>query len=234
MKTSNKILIITSLVIAVILLASIIGSRFLLSKYTDSYDIGELDSSNIEKEYNNIIDFTGLNVTGDWDITLISGNTFNISINGKTGLEDPYTVEKKGSTLFLTGNPEPDINRNLTVNITMPEIKEVYSKGGLKLELIGFIAPELLLNLNGGSWIEGSNCEFNNFYLTSVGAINLDFDKILTNNTDLQLGGAGNIILSMGGGSLTGNVSGAMNIEYSGNPNQSIIAAGLTDISRKE
>ena len=70
MKTSNKILFITGLVIVVIVLASVIGSRIFLNKITNSYKRGDQNYSNIEKEYNEIIDFTGLNVTGDWDITL--------------------------------------------------------------------------------------------------------------------------------------------------------------------
>ena len=234
MKTSNKILFITGLVIVVMVLASVIGSRIFLNKITNSYKRGDQNYSNIEKEYNEIIDFTGLNVTGDWDITLISGNTFNISINGRTEHENLYKIEKKGSTLFLTENTQPDINRKLTAIITMPEIKEVYSKGGLKLSLNDFFEPELILNLTGGSWIDGSNCEFRNFYLTSAGAINLGFDNVLTENAEVQLAGAGYIELNMNGGSLTGNASGAMNIEYSGNADQSINAAGLANISHKE
>jgi len=234
MKTSNKILFITGLVIVVMVLASVIGSRIFLNKITNSYKRGDQNYSNIEKEYNEIIDFTGLNVTGDWDITLISGNTFNISINGRTEHENIYKIEKKGSTLFLTENTQPDINRKLTAIITMPEIKEVYSKGGLKLSLNDFFEPELILNLTGGSWIDGSNCEFGNFYLTSAGAINLGFDNVLTENAEVQLAGAGYIELNMNGGSLTGNASGAMNIEYSGNARQEIQTAGLANISQNK
>jgi len=50
MKTSNKILIISGLVILVLVFASLIGSRILLSKYTNSYDMGELNYSSIENE----------------------------------------------------------------------------------------------------------------------------------------------------------------------------------------
>ncbi len=197
MKTSNKILFITGLVIVVIVLASVIGSRIFLNKITNSYKRGDQNYSNIEKEYNEIIDFTGLNVTGDWDITLISGNTFNISINGRTEHENLYKIEKKGFTLFLTENTQPDINRKLTAIITMPEIKEIYSEGGLKLNIS-------------------------------------DFDNILTDNAELQLAGVGYVELNMGGGSLSGNASGAMNIEYSGNAKQSIIASGLANISHRD
>jgi len=50
MKTSNKILIITGLVIVVLVFASLIGSRILVSKYTNSYDMEKLNYSNIENE----------------------------------------------------------------------------------------------------------------------------------------------------------------------------------------
>ena len=116
----------------------------------------------------------------------------------------------------------------------MPEIKEVYSEGGLKLKLTDFFEPELLLNLTGGSWVDGFNCEIENLYLTSAGAINMEFDNVLTDNAELQLAGAGNIELNMNGGSLTGNASGAMNIEYSGIAKEEILAAGLANISKKD
>ena len=50
MKTSNKILIITGLVIIVLAFTSLIGSRILLNKYTNSYDMGELNYTNTENE----------------------------------------------------------------------------------------------------------------------------------------------------------------------------------------
>ena len=234
MKTSNKILIITGLVVVVLVLASVIGSRILLSKYTDLYDMREINLSNIEKEHNEITEFTGLNITGDWDITLNKGDSFNISVNGRKGTKDPYKIYKKGNILFLTENTDLNLNSKLTVNITMPEIKEVYSEGGLKLNLTDFFEPELILNLTGGSWVDGFNCEFENLYLISAGAINLEFDNVLTVNAELQLAGAGNIELNMNGGSLTGNASGAMNIEYSGNADQRLITAGLANISQNE
>ncbi len=234
MKTSNRILSITGIVIAIILLLSVIGSRILLNRYTDSYNSGEINYTGIDIDYKEIVDFSGLNVTGDWDITLNKGDSFSISINGRKGTKDPYKIYKKGTTLFLTENTDLDLNSKLRVNITMPEIKEVYSKGGLKLSLTDFYEPELILNLTGGSWVDGSNCEFTNFHLTSAGAINLEFDNILTENTEVQLTGAGNIELNMKGGSLTGNASGAMNIEYFGNAREEIKVAGLANIDRRD
>lgn len=232
MKTSNRILIITGLIIVVLVFASLIGSRILVSKYTNSYDMGEMNLSSIDKEYNGITDFTGLNITGDWDISLKKGDSFNISINGRKSTEEPYKIYKKGTTLYLTENTELDLNRKLKVNITIPEIKEIYSAGGLKLNLTDFVEPELILNFTGGSWVDGVNCEFENLYLSSAGAINLEFDNVLTDNVELQVTGAGNIELNMDGGLLTGNASGAMNIEYSGDAKQSINATGLANISQ--
>ena len=234
MKTSNKILFISGLVIVIIVLASVIGSRIFLNKVTNTYKSEDLNYSNIEQEHKEFINFTGLHVTGDWNITLISGNSYNISINGRTEHENLYKIEKKGSTLFLTENTQPDINRKLTAIITMPEIKEIYSEGGLKLNISDFIEPELILNLTGGSWVDGSGCKFENLYLTGAGAINLDFDNILTDNAELQLAGVGYVELNMGGGSLSGNAFGAMNIEYDGTAKEEIKVAGLANLSRRD
>jgi len=42
MKTSNKILSITGIVIVVIILVLVLGSRIFLNKYTDSFEAGNL------------------------------------------------------------------------------------------------------------------------------------------------------------------------------------------------
>ncbi|MDA3940305.1 MAG: hypothetical protein PF693_13520 [Spirochaetia bacterium] len=63
MKTSNKILFITGLVIVVILFASVLGSRFFLNKYTDSYKNGDINYSNINIEYKDNNNFTNIKIT---------------------------------------------------------------------------------------------------------------------------------------------------------------------------
>ncbi|MCK5153768.1 MAG: DUF2807 domain-containing protein [Spirochaetales bacterium] len=234
MKTSNKILFITGLAIVVILLTSVIGSRIFLNKFADLHKNGNTNYSNIENKYKDIIDFTSLDIEGEWNVSINYGKTYNISITGRTGIEDPYNIEKKGSALFLTENTLADINRKLTINITMPEIKKLYSKGGLKLDLTGFSEPELILNFTGGTWVSGNNCQFENLLLTSAGAINLEFEDIKTVNVDAQLSGAGNLIFNMDGGILSGIAAGAMNIEYYGNADQTIVAAGLASISHRD
>ncbi len=233
MKTSNKILLTSGLVIVSVLLASVIGSRIFLNKFTDSYERGDLTYPNIKQEYKDIIDFTDLDIVGDWNITINQGSRYSIYITGNSAKADPYKIEKKGTALFLTEKTLTGIDNKLKAVITMPEIGEIYTTGGVKLELTGFHEPELILDFTGGTWITGNNSRFENLLLTSAGAINLEFEDIKTVNADVRLSGAGNLILNMDGGILTGDASGAINIEYLGNAKQSITAAGLTSISQR-
>ena len=234
MKTSNKILSITGLAIVAVLLASVIGSRIFLNKFSSTFKSENPNYSKFDEVYTDIIDFTNLDVTGDWDITLIYGTTYKISINGRTSIENPHKIEQKGSTLFLTENNQPDINKKLNVHITIPEIKELKSNGGLKLELLGFSQQKLRLDFIGGTWVKGDNCRFENLLLTSTGAINLEFENIQTVNADARLSGAGYLIFNMDGGVLSGSAAGAMNIEYYGNAKQMIQTAGLASISHQD
>ena len=234
MKTSNRILFITGIVITVILLISVIGSRIFLNRFTDSFEKGDQNYSSIETEYSEITGFTGLDVTGDWEVTISRGDVYSITVKASKSSENPYEIEKQGNTLLLKENQKINLNRKLTVDITMPEISEVYSQGGLKLVLTGFTEPRLILNLTGGSWVNGSDCEFENLNLTSAGAINLEFEEIKTVNTDVQLSGAGNLLFNMAGGILSGNAAGAVNIEYYGNARQEITTAGIANIDRRD
>ena len=233
MKTSNRILFTTGIVIAGIIFVSVLGSRFFLSSITDSFEGGELNYTSIETEYNEITDFTGLDVTGDWDVTINRGDSHSVAVHSADGHKDLYKIERKGNTLFVKENQNLNFNKKLTLEITMPAIRQINSEGGLKLLLTGFREHELVLNITGGAWITGDNCEFENFFLNSAGAINLDFEKTLTFNSDVQLAGAGNLLFDMTGGTLSGNASGAVNIEYYGNAKQEIVVSGLANISRR-
>lgn len=234
MKTSNKILFITGIIIVVIIFVSIIGSRIFFNKFTNSYERGEFNYSNIKTEYKDITDFTSLDVTGNWDVTISRGDSYNIIIHSTEGPEKMYEIERKGDTLFVKENQNLNINKKLTMEILMPVIRKINSKGGIKLFLTEFREHELSINLTGGAWVNGSDCEFENLLLTSAGAINLEFENISTVNVDAQLSGAGNLLFNMAGGTLSGNAAGAVNIEYIGTARQEILAAGLVNISRRD
>jgi hypothetical protein len=234
MKTSNKILFITGAVIVVMLFAVVTGSRIILNKFTNSYESGEINYTNFETEYKEITNFTSLDVKGDWNVTISRGDSYSITVRANKSSEDPYEIKKEGHTLLLKENQNINFNKKLTVDITLPEIHEIYSEGGLKLELTGFTGPQLILNFNGGTWVDGSNCKFENLLLTSAGAINLEFEDIITVNVDAQLSGAGNLLFNMDGGILSGNAAGAVNIEYYGTARQEILAAGLVNISQRD
>ncbi len=55
MKTSNKILIFTGLVVVVLVLASVIGSRIFLNQYTETFGKGEVQYSITKAECTELI-----------------------------------------------------------------------------------------------------------------------------------------------------------------------------------
>jgi Putative auto-transporter adhesin, head GIN domain len=234
MKISNKLLFITGIVLAVLVFSLVLGSRIFLNSITESVKEGEVNYSESTKAYSEFTNFTNLDISGEWDITIKYGMVFDINIDARRGTIEPYEIKKTGNTLFLTENPQSEINRKLTAVITMPELKGFNSTGGVKLDLNGFIEPDLILNFKGGAWASAENCQFDNLHLNSAGAINLEFGKIKIVNVDVQLKGAGNLIFHMDGGILSGNASGAVNIEYSGEARQEIQSAGLANIERRK
>ena len=234
MKTSNKILFITGVVIVVIVFVLVAGSRIMLNKYSDNYKSSDSNYEDIKTEYTEITGFTSLDITGEWDVTVNQGDSYSVTIISTKASEDLYEIINNGNTLILKENHNINIDKDLTLEITMPEITEIISTGGIKLFLTGFIEPELILHFSGGTWAQGNNCKFGKLFLTSVGAINLEFEEIKTENTDVQLSGVGNLLLNMTGGTLSGNASGAINLEYYGDAIQKINAEGFTIISTRD
>ncbi len=234
MKTSNKILVTTGITIAIIIFASVLGSRVLLSRYTNNSEEGNTGGSSLGMHYENFKDFNRIDISGNWDIVINQAKDFSILVLTPEINDDQYEIKLKKDILVLKQKEKYKSDMKFTVKITMPELLAVNSSGGAKITLEGFNSKYLHLNLEGGAWVSGSNCEFENFFVNSSGALNLTFEKIETVNADVQISGAGNLVLNMAGGVLSGDVSRAVNVEYYGDARQKISASGLSNIRHRD
>ena len=234
MKTSNRILFMTGIIIAGIVFALVLGSRIFLHSYKDSFEEGNSNYTKRETNIEEFRNFNSMDISGNWEVIVSKGDDFSVTVYTPPGLEDQYNIVRNEDTLFAEDKQILKSNKEFTLEIVMPEIQKINTSGETKLELIGFTGPELIINISGGAWITGSNCEFENLFLTSAGAVNLEFEETKTVNADVQLSGAGNLLFNMDGGILSGNAAGAVNIEYYGNAQQKIKAAGLVNISQRD
>ena len=87
------------------------------------------------------------------------------------------------------------------------------------------------------SWAsrESGSRRFDTLKLTISGAVAVDFGDVTFTDADVRASGASNVKLRMAGGKLTGNISGAGHITYSGTVSeQSISASGAVRVEHVE
>jgi hypothetical protein len=236
MKTTGKILL--GGLIAVVLIAGIL--LFIIKgKVSDVVEIRSIPQEErvqTEQTYA-ITGFTGISASGAWDVNIEQGTDYDITLTIPRYLEDSVEVEKQGNTLTLSLKSGSRINigsTTLEASITLPEIQEFSSRGGSQVVIRGFSLPSLTLSSEGASSIEGMDMSIEELSVAMKGASNLDFKDAEVTNADIHMDGAGSVKITMAGGTLSGNVTGASSVIYYGEVSENTLSTqGVGSIEHK-
>lgn len=184
--------------------------------------------------------YEGLEVSGSFDVKLISGKEGNIIIKGDENLLEFIITEVKDGRLsvYFDKNKTIRYNYNSSIEVTIPieEINQLSFSGSGNLKNNDLIKTENLNVEISGSGNVSYNAETKNLKITKSGSGNL-VGKGTTNNLDLKSEGSGNVNLydlksenavvsQTGSGNIKVNCSvnfdaltiGSGNIQYYGNP----------------
>jgi putative autotransporter adhesin-like protein len=98
----------------------------------------------------------------------------------------------------------------------------------------GFDGPTLSLELSGAGQLRGSTSRFDRLALDMNGAADIDLSGVAVTDADVDISGAGSVKLQMAGGRLTGDVSGAARLEYSGTVSEEAVdESGVVNVRRR-
>ncbi len=230
MKNSTKFVWIVLGAIAVLLIVLTVMVRSIISDHivvnnsdsdnaSHSFTIGSRYGEKISKEYN-LDDFDRLRIVGGWDILVIADDEFRITVETDENAFEQLAVENTGGALYLGLDYKKKGNlsefHGASATIYMPVLDAVDVDGAVNLNVENFSGEAISLSLDGAGQIIGENCTYGSLKLVSNGAVNIDFSKSGIKNADVNTDGAGNIVLNMTGGELTGKLAGLSNLEYSG------------------
>lgn len=230
MKNSSKFVLIVLAVIAILMIVltimvrSIINDHIVVNKTGEggseySFSGGSDSGAMIEKEYD-FADFNKLRIAGGWDADISYADDYSVVIKARERTINDLRLDKEGTTLnirhnLMNGKHDGDFH-GASVEIRMPELAAVRIEGAINLKASDFTGELLDIRLDGAGQIVGRDCEFEQLELVSNGAVNVDFKESSLTNADVRIEGAGNIMLNMNGGELTGFLAGLSNLEYSG------------------
>lgn len=184
--------------------------------------------------------FDGVEINGQWRVVLERGDAWRVTVDMPTEVAADVAVEREGAMLSL------DVARGgwfggfgdgngLEATITMPALRQLDLAGASDVSFSGFDGAELSIDLSGAGQLRGAASRFDALTLDLSGFGNADLVDVTVTDAAVDISGAGNVKLRMAGGRLTGEVSGAGNLEYYGPVSeQSVESSGFVNIRRRD
>jgi hypothetical protein len=189
------------------------------------------------------VDYSGfdrIDVGGQWTVTIERGDAWRVALEAPVEILDDIEVERDGNELSVEYNTGwcPGCFRDdqaLKVAITMPELTSLDLSGATVASFSGFAGRELVLDVSGAVELRGTASRFERVTLDLSGAGSVDLGDVTVTDAEVAVSGAGNVTLRMAGGRLTGDMSGAANLEYYGTVSEETIErSGFVNVTRRE
>ncbi len=215
MKTSNKILLTTCIVIVAAIIASILYTKNMLGDPRE-YRTYKIESESGIVNTIDAIDFTGISAEGYWDISVVQGEEYHVEIATNSKVADnEIIIEKNGDILFLKTRK----NRFLSspkLKVQMPSLGKTDLKGVGSFHMSGFDINELSINTDGVISISGADGRIRNMSFRGDGLLKMDMNDIPVVSADIRYNGLYLIELFMDGGQLSGKIDGMGRFTYRG------------------
>lgn len=198
----------------------------------------ELSGEKTTKTYD-LSDFDGVDVAGPWRVTIAHGDAWQVSVEMPVEVVDEVRVDRDGRKLELqgpwwVGNFAGREGPALQATITMPALESVHISGTAMLSFAGFDGSPFSLDLSGAGQVNGTASRFDRLDLDMSGAAAIDLSGVAVTNADVDISGAGSVKLQMAGGRLTGDLSGAASLEYSGTVSEETVdKSGFVNVRRR-
>lgn len=222
MKRSNTGLFIILGFVAMLIIATIVGARFvigsLFGKDADRISVATIKNEDtIELDYD-FENFNEIEIDGTWTINVKQGDSFAITVYCPEKLQDFIKVRKHGNAVHF--NDVFSFSRigggTIHANITMPELEKYQINGAASVYISDFNQDHIMIEVNGAASVKGEKNIFQTIDFEINGAAQIDFGGSETKNADIDIEGAGSVILAITGGYLDGNINGLGTVKYYG------------------
>ncbi len=222
MKTSNRVLLIAGIILVVVMI--ILGGVFsytlksLVSLNSDKANPDFTFEKNMEVYTYSFSDFERIDVRGKWKISVKRGDEWKVKVGCGKALSDMLKVEQKRDSLYLEFVPGRKFgNKRATAVIVLPRFVGLKGEGGLTLYFEGFHKMDRLnVSFSGGLSLRGTKSDYKQLSLSIDGGGSVDLKDVPVHDADVVIDGAGNVVLSMSGGRLNGEINGAGILTYYG------------------
>jgi hypothetical protein len=188
-----------------------------------------------------VADFTGVELDGSFDVIVIQGNRFKVEAIGDDNILNSVSAKEVGGVCKLDLADGCYKDYDLTIEVTMPELTDVFLDGSGDFTIEDFDnADQLNLEIEGSGNINiYDQANLNNLKATIDGSGNIEFKRIVADINSIKaiVNGSGNfdgftlnadnVITRISGSgncevnassTLKATIEGSGNILYKGNP----------------
>lgn len=115
-----------------------------------------------EKSFRNLTDFDEIEISGEFDLRVVSGDHYNVKVNGSDKAKSRYEITREGSALVIDyDNKGFELNfkdlkmDRLEVIVTMPDLEKIEAVGVGSIRIDERSCDELDLDLRGPIKLRG-------------------------------------------------------------------------------
>lgn len=235
MKTSNKVLLIT-LMIILGLTAIIIAGMELFFAYS-VFPLQKINQNSKENRSQEFIvsDFEAINCGGSWELEIIPAECYKVIISAPEYMMDYVKPEVLGKTLQINQwfFSEPH-GIPLKARVFMPSLSGIEANGFSNSYFSGFNLAGLNLKASETSRIVGSNSKIANLDCAGSGSAQIALDSCQTVNAEFDLSATSELSLNMAGGKINGHARDNSVLTYRGEITEAAIdTSGTVKIRKK-
>jgi len=225
MKLSNKILLVTGILVLVAITYTVIGFKKVVSqgksnKINNKGKIDSLLNAKIETKNYSLKDFKKIKFNIDGRVLIKQKDSWKVEISAPEKIfATEYTQVRKEKNILSIKTPligEGNRNSKIYISITLPKLEEIKVQSRTKLQLKNFEQKNMEVNVLGECLLEGSNNKIENLLLQSHGENRISFSRSEIKNANVKGFGKNQISINMAGGILQGSLGGAGVLIYSG------------------
>ncbi len=204
-----------------ILLGVFVSSFFSFGRLTEkaftfSFGSGVKGSGNIASETRDVGSFSGVDVSGVFQVEITAQKDFTIEIEADDNLLSLIKTEVRGGVLRIETEKRVSTSNPLKIRISAPDIENIEASGASKVSLTNVKNDELRVDTSGASKINISG-ETVNLLIEVSGASSIDAENLKAENANVDACGASHVSV-FATGELKSDASGASKIVYSGSP----------------
>jgi hypothetical protein len=176
-----------------------------------------LAGSGVRKtEKRDVKSFSAIDTTGSYTIDVTCQKAAGLEVDADDNILPLIKTEVRDGILFVSNDQPYHSSKTVTLRITVPDLNSVANHGAGQIKIVDANSSDLKIDSTGAASVEAAGTA-KSIQISSTGAGEIDTSKLHADKAKVEVSGAASVDV-YASEQLDVNVSGAGNVNYSGNP----------------